>query len=243
MGAFRFRQFAVRQEQTAMKIGTDGVMLGAWAMASSVNFAPTRILDIGTGTGLLALMMAQRFAAASIEAIEIDAAAAAEAADNVEASPWAERIAVRHVSLADFVAGPMHDARFDLIVCNPPFYNATLKPADSARAVARHSDSLTPRDLMASARRLLTADGRLCFVVPTAAWPEYETEAIVSGLSVVRRCEVSTVEGRSPKRLLVELSPAERPWPMVEHLAIRRNDKYTEEYVRLVDSFYLDIKS
>ena len=137
---FDFQQFSINQDRSAMKVGTDGVLLGAWASPALPCLENLSILDIGTGTGLIALMMAQRFPSAKVTGIEIDHDAAEEAQDNVSHCPWSDRISIVESALNDFVA--FDDAgnacEYDLIVTNPPFYNATLKPEEEARAAARH---------------------------------------------------------------------------------------------------------
>ncbi|MCF0179395.1 MAG: methyltransferase [Bacteroidales bacterium] len=144
---FDFQKFSIIQEHSAMKVGTDGVLLGAWANLPNLPFSDSlrpQILDIGTGTGVIALMLAQRFSEALIDAIEIDHEAAKEAKLNAKNSPWKDRINVFETSLEDYIP---ETKSYDLIVTNPPFYNATLKPEDEARAAARHYDSLPFSDI------------------------------------------------------------------------------------------------
>ena len=134
---FRFKQFTIHQERCAMKVGTDGVLLGAWAEGGKA------ILDIGTGTGLIACMMAQRFPDATVQAIEIDEAACQQARENVTASPFLDRIFITNTSLQEFVSElPQHQQQYDCIVCNPPYFVNSMKAPDSQRSIARHTDTL-----------------------------------------------------------------------------------------------------
>ena len=188
-----------------MPVGTDGVLLGAWTAAQlhAADAAPCRLLDVGTGTGLLALMLAQALPHALVEAIEIDPAAAAQARQNVSASPWADRVTVHALALADYAArlAPAED-RFDLIISNPPFYDATLKPADAMRAAARHNDALTWEALMRFSALHLAPAGWLSLVFPTAASGSVLTAATLAGLAPVRLTDVTTRLGKPPKRTL-----------------------------------------
>ncbi len=146
---FQFKQFKINQDRCAMKVGTDGVLLGTWTDVSGVQ----SILDVGTGTGLIALMLAQRSSAAIISGIEIDGDAAAQAVENVNNSPWREKINIEAVSLQTFTKNT--GCRFDLIVSNPPYFNKSLKNPDAQRSVARHSDLLSRQDLLTAADTLL----------------------------------------------------------------------------------------
>lgn len=154
-----------------MKVGTDGVLLGAWAAGGQ------RILDIGTGTGVIALMMAQRFPDVQVSAIELDASAAQQAKENVAASPFSDRIAVEHVALQQYEALP-----FDAIVVNPPFFTHALAVKGCARAMARQTDSLSFRDLCRGGRRLLAEGGVMSLIIPADRCGEVETEAALAGL-------------------------------------------------------------
>lgn len=198
---FRFQRFAIEQDRCAMKVGTDGVLLGAWAGVPGVP--RPRILDVGTGTGLIALMMAQRFADAQVTAIDIDPAAASQAKANAEASPFAERVGVRCCRVQDFEAT---EGAFEAIVCNPPFYADALKCPDGQRTLARHTDSLPFKELAMSAARLLACGGRFSLILPTSARKTVEDEALFAGLMVTRVCLVQTKATKPPKRVLLELS-------------------------------------
>ncbi len=212
-GFFRFKQFVVHQERCAMKVGTDGVLLGAWAMASQSPSA--RILDVGTGTGVVALMMAQRFPQANVTAIEIDAESATQAHENVLASPFAGRIEVKCVALQQY-----EDERFDAIVCNPPFFTNALTCPDPRRTLSRHSASLTYADVVRAAGRLLRPGGTLSVIVPADSRSLAEGEAALAGLCAERVCLVSTKQGGQPKRALLAWTLGVRREPEEEHITL-----------------------
>ena len=192
MSTFRFKQFAISQDRCAMKVGTDGVLLGAWAAGG------TRILDVGTGTGLVALMMAQRFPEARVTAIDVDEGAVEQARENVAASTFADRVEVVWSDVQSFVG-----QTFDAIVCNPPYFANSLKCPDSRRTLARHSDSLTAADLAAAADRLLSSDGMLSVVLPTDVMAAFEAAVADKGFAVARQCLVKTSNRRPAKRCLL----------------------------------------
>lgn len=212
---FRFQQFTIRQGRCAMKVGTDGVLLGAWARLEATPPPCPRLLDIGTGTGLVALMLAQRFPGARLTAIEIEPEAAAQAAENAAASPFAGRVEVACCPLQDFVQR-CPGGSFDTIACNPPYFTSSLRCPDDRRTLARHADTLPLGDLMACTARLLTPTGTLSVVLPAEARGEAETLGLLAGLRLSRVCHVRTSERKPPRRVLLELS-ATPPGPIDEH--------------------------
>uniref|UniRef100_UPI00374D869F tRNA1(Val) (adenine(37)-N6)-methyltransferase n=1 Tax=Flavobacterium sp. TaxID=239 RepID=UPI00374D869F len=151
---FSFKQFSVQQDKTAMKVGTDGVLLGAW---TPINHNPNSILDIGTGTGIIALMLAQHTSAEQIDALEIDEDAYEQATDNFENSPWSDRLFCYHAGLDEFVEEP--EDEYDLIVCNPPFYTEDYKTDNEQRDLARFSDAMPFEELIEAADLLLSENG------------------------------------------------------------------------------------
>lgn len=196
---FTFKQFVVHQDRCAMKVGTDGTLLGAWA---ETDHPEGRILDIGTGTGLMALMMAQRYPSAQVTAIDIDEGAVSQATDNVVNSPFADRIQVCLADVNTFEPGEQYDA----IVCNPPYFNNALVCPDDQRTKARHTLSLSYQQLMAAANRLLCKDGLFSIIIPNDFFQQIESEAHLTGFFFSRIYGVRTIEGKSIKRYLIEFT-------------------------------------
>ena len=222
---FRFKKFTIEQDECAMKVGTDGVLLGAWARGGS------RVLDVGTGTGIIALMMAQRYPEAHILGIDIDEGAVRQATANVQASPFSSLIRIQQTKLQD-----MDDSCtgcFDAIVSNPPFFIDSLAAPDEQRNLARHTATLTYAELMQTAWRLLSDDGELSVVVPFDYRQRMEDEAIFIGFFPSRVCAVKTTDRKPAKRYL--LSFRKHPCPCEkEQLTIG-----SEAYRQLTGDFYL----
>ena len=249
---FDFKQFSIRQDRCAMKVGTDGVLLGAWFSLQPIidTEATTKrynILDIGTGTGLIALMAAQRANTYNIiynvDAVEIDASAAQQARENVLISPWKEYIKVINASLADYAySEEAQEKKYDVIISNPPFYNATLKPEDEARATARHKDSLPLSEITHFAKEHLTDHGELSLIYPTDYDSEVMTAAIIEGLHVIRICDVVTKKRKPCKRRMATFALHTHPQKDVERQTLYIRDEsgeYTTEYRTLTEDFYL----
>lgn len=216
-----------------MKVGTDGVLLGAWASVDEV----TRVLDIGTGTGLIALMLAQR-SEASVDAIDIDEGAYSQALDNVNSSPFAERIRLYHAPLSRFALSSI--GGYDLIVSNPPYFTDSLKSPDKSRSLARHDDSLTLDELFRLSIPLLTPSGRLALVLPFDKLKELEELSSINHLSILRQTHVCPTPDSAPKRLLVELSRQSLPTPPADRLIIElARHQYSEGYIEMTKGFYL----
>lgn len=204
-----------------MKVGTDGVLLGAWAHGGM------HVLDAGTGTGIIALMMAQRFPDALVTAIDIDEGAVRQSQANVLQSPFSERIEVLGESLQQ------HEGRYDSIISNPPFFMDSLKAPDAQRTMARHTTTLTYQELMQAAWRLLAGEGELSVVVPFDYRQRMEDEAIFVGFFPSRICAVKTTEKKAPKRYLLAFK--KHPCPCEkEELTIG-----SEAYRQLTQDFYL----
>lgn len=189
---FEFKQFSICHAHCAMKVGTDGVLLGAWANGGR------RILDVGTGSGLIAMFMAQRFPKAEVVAIDIDKAACLQARENITASVFKERIGVVETALQDF-----SDVKFDSIVCNPPFFNDSLVNVDYRKAIARHAVTLPFGDLFSNAARLLSDEGEFSVVIPYSLRREFDDEAAFAGLFPLRAYAVKTTFRKPPKRVLL----------------------------------------
>lgn len=247
MAGFTFKQFEIQQDRCAMKVGTDGVLLGAWAEGGQ------RILDIGSGTGLISLMMAQRFPEAQVWGIDIDPDACMQARENVAASPFADRVgiaccALQNLSEEHLVRGSeelmeMKEGEgnlFDAIVSNPPFFVNGLKNPDSKRAMARHSDSLPFLVLMKGVRRWLSDEGVFSAIVPADVLESFVSEAYCSGLSLVRQCGVKTVERKQPKRYLVAFSKR-RTGMMDKCMEIMTDSEgnRSEWYAKITEEFYV----
>ena len=178
-----------------MKVGTDGVLLGAWANGGS------KVLDVGTGTGIIALMMAQRYAEANVLAIDIDEGAVRQATANVEASPFVSRIQIKQTRVQDMDAALA--GCFDVVVSNPPFFIDSLQAPDYQRNVARHTETLTYTDLMVAASRLLNDDGELSVIVPFDYRRRMDDEAIFQGFFPSRVCAVKTTPSKPVRRYLL----------------------------------------
>ena len=228
---FDFKQFRIEQQKAAMKVGTDGVLLGAWAPVADAK----RILDVGTGTGLVALMLAQ-LSEAQIDAVEIDDLAFEEAKYNFEHSVWSDRLQVFH---ADFLAfADTFSDSYDLIVSNPPFFINSLKTCDPALAVARHNDSLSFDQLITGARKLLSSTGRLCVVIPFTSCVEFRGSARLAGFCLRKQTNVIPKTGKAPKRVLLEFT-IEKGYPTDNEITILdENGIYTDGFKALTAPFY-----
>lgn len=231
---FQFKQFRIVQEKSAMKVGMDGVLLGAWTDVSGAG----RILDIGTGTGLVALMLAQKNQSAQIDAIEIDRDACGEAIFNAQQSQWSGRIRIFCQSFQEFAAEIK--AKYDLIVSNPPFFSDGVKAPHQTRAQARHSDTLPLDILISGARKLMTSQGRMAFVLPVESLQEIENLAKTNGLTISRLCRVKPNPVKPDFRILIELSMQSTVFQeealMIEY---EKHHDYTPGYRELTRDFYL----
>jgi len=240
---FRFKQFTIFQDRCAMKVGTDGVLLGAWVNLQGVR----RILDIGTGTGLIALMLAQRSLGqpAQIDAVELDADACAQAQENVrrppqggaQASPWSTRIQVHLGSAQDYAATCPH--RYDLLVSNPPFFTNVSKARSPSRTLARHSVALPQADLLQIAVQLLRENGRLAVIYPPESAQHFQEKAEAFGLACNRKLYVQPTPTRPIKRILLELSFTPSPYQESSLTLETSHHLYTPEFVALIKDFYL----
>ena len=235
MAKFQFKQFSLEQDRTAMKIGTDGVLLGSWA---PIETNPFSILDIGTGTGIIALMLAQRSTAEQIDALEIDEDAYEQASDNFENSPWNDRLFCFHAGLDEFVEEP--EDEYDLIVSNPPFYSEDYKSDNDQRDLARFQDAMPFEDLIEAAALLLSENGIFSVIIPfkeeeklIALAKEYE----LYPLKITRVKGTPTTE---MKRSLLAFSRYGSPNILIDELIIETaRHIYTPEYIALTKDFYL----
>ena len=232
---FEFKRFTVHQEGCAMKVGTDGTLLGAWAQVPSAP-GSSRILDIGTGTGLIALMMAQRFPDSQVLGIDIDADAVAQAKKNVEASPFSSRI---NIQLAD-IRELQSPEPFDAIVSNPPYFVDSLTCPDDQRTTARHAVNLSYAELMKASFRLLSNDGFFSVVIPTDCRSRLEAEAHLEGFFPSRLCMIKTTPNKTPKRCLIEFTkhPVDE-YVTSEGIIEDKPGKRSDWYQQLTSEFYI----
>ena len=231
---FRFQQFIVHHDRCAMKVGTDGVLLGAWARGGE------RILDVGTGTGLIALMMAQRYEQATVDAVEIDTEACQQAIDNVAESPFTNRINVICDAVQHFSMESERLKAYDAIVSNPPFFENALKNPDKGRVVARHSDTLPFADLFKAVKKLLSDNGEFSVIIPTEYRGRIEEEALLQGFSLSRICAIMTTPKKPIRRYLLAFRryPSPHIDEQVEILETQPNVR-SEWYENLTKDFYI----
>lgn len=231
---FRFKQFAVYQDYCAMKVGTDGVLLGAWSGLSMCN----NVLDIGTGTGLIALMIAQRNAKATIDAIDIDEGCIWQAKQNVIQSPFAHRVSVQQYSFQDFIQ--QVDKKYDLVISNPPFFQNALKPPSLSRSYARHTDTLSFYEIISEGVSLLKENGRIALILPHEFKQAILAHAATVNLFVHRITNVFPLSHKPAKRLLIEFGRREVVC-FEDNLIIEHGrHQYTDEFKALTMDFYLD---
>ena len=244
MGIFRFKRFDVVNERSAMKVNTDGVLLGA---AMTVSEGDRALLDVGTGTGTIALMAAQRLSDLSdgiacdrnIDAVDIDEASASEAAENFRSSPWGASMTAHHMSLEAFDEA-FPDRVFDLIFSNPPYFVDSLTAPDERKSTARHtSDGLSYKDIFDFAQRHLAESGRVALVLPADQENDLCRYARMTGMHLFRIVRVRTVPRKSPNRIIAEFSRSRCAGPREEMLTIQNEGKYTQEYLSLTRDFYL----
>ena len=229
--SFRFKQFAIQDDRCAMKVGTDGVLLGAWARLTpnpSLKGRVFRILDAGTGSGLIARMLMQRCPQAQVEAIDIDEAAVGQAREN--------GVCAFHARLQDWNGGP-----YDLIVSNPPYFQNSLKNPDKGRELARHTDSLSYEDLFAHCAGLLTENGQLALILPAEAETEAKSLAAAHLLSLVRLTRVFSKASKPVRRVLMAFSRQQSVVSPTEDTLVLEDEKggRSAAYSELCKEFYL----
>lgn len=231
---FQFKQFRIIQEKSAMKVGTDGVLLGAWVDILNIN----TILDVGTGTGLIALMLAQRLDA-KITGIEIEKNAAKEATENVLNSLWHERITIQNISFQKFAENTK--TKFDLIVSNPPFFINDKRSAKTELSVARHSDKLPLGDLAKYSEKMLSEDGRLGLILPVYSAERFIKIASWFDLYLIRLTKVRPGENKPPNRFLMEFG-RRNAWLIENEISIQNNGgtDFSANYKKLTGDFYLN---
>jgi tRNA1Val (adenine37-N6)-methyltransferase len=228
---FRFKQFSIHQKHAAMKVGTDGALLGAWAGEGN----PRSILDIGTGTGIAALMLAQRFPLALVNGIEIDDEAIKDAQKNFAEAPFADRMLLHHVALQEFSS----NQKFDLIVCNPPYFENSLRSASVQRDRARHNESLGLDELFQKATTLLHEEGTFELVVPFDSSDRIEKLSVQNGFFVQHRCDVSSWENEAPVRTLWRLGFREKSMERISFFLYVEHLVPSDAFRALAKAFYL----
>jgi tRNA1Val (adenine37-N6)-methyltransferase len=231
---FYFKQFKVEDGRSTMKVGTDAVLLGAVAEVEKAS----DILEIGTGCGVIALMLAQR-SQARIDAVEIDEESVKQARENAGHSPWNERIQIIHSSLQDFVI--RSDIKYSLVVSNPPFFSRSLKSPDKKRNISRHNDSLTFEELLVSSFELMLDSASLWLILPVNEYEEFIEKVANKGFFIHYKMKVASREGKEYQRVILQLKkiPAGkiREW----ELTIKTLDNsFTKEYRELTREFYID---
>lgn len=231
---FKFKEFTINQDQCAMKIGTDGVLLGAW---TSIEKTPFSVLDIGAGTGILSLMLAQRSYAELIDAIEIDDNAYEQCVENFEQSPWGDRLFCYHASLEAF-AREIED-EYDLIICNPPFYSEDYKTNSNERDLARFQDAMPFKNIIECVSKLLSKDGIFSVIIPYKEEIKFMELASKFKIFPNRLLHIKGNPNSEIKRSLLEFSFHESE-TIIESLIIEtERHQYTEDYINLTKDFYL----
>lgn len=230
---FQFKQFTIYQGRCAMKVGTDGVLLGSWADLTESK----HILDIGTGTGLIALMAAQRNSQAQIDAIEIDEDACKQALENVQASPWQNRINIFHGRIQDFQ--PEHS--YDSILCNPPFFGHSTPTPLHSRTIARHCETLTHEELLQHAKRLLTPTGKLCVILPVQETTHFIKLSQEKEWFINKLINIFPTPQKQRKRCMLELSCQKGEYSEEDLIIENKRHIYHESFQKLVKDFYLHL--
>jgi tRNA1Val (adenine37-N6)-methyltransferase len=241
MKPFKFKEFTVNQDKCAMKIGTDGVLLGAWASIKDNTYS---ILDIGAGTGVISLMLAQRSDAENIEAIELDGDAFEQCAENFEASDWSDRLFCFHAGFDEFVdeyteEEPDESELYDLIVSNPPFYSEEVTSGDEARDNARQNTSLPFEELVTGVSKLLSHNGTFATIIPFKEEEKFIALATNNKLNLNRITRVKGNKNSEIKRSLLEFSFSKSEIITNELVIEKERNNYTIDYINLTKDFYL----
>lgn len=232
---FQFKQFSVQQDRSAMKIGTDGVLLGAWSPIPENIFS---VLDVGAGTGIIALMLAQRTNAEQIDALEIDEEAYEQAVENFENSPWSDRLFCFHAGLDEFIEEP--EDEYDLIISNPPFYTEDYKTESEQRDLARFADAMPFEDLVEAADLLLSENGIFSVIIPYKEEEKFIALAKDFDLFPIKITRVKGTPTAEIKRSLLAFSRnIPENFPFNELVIETSRHVYTEEYIALTKDFYL----
>ena len=234
---FKFKQFAINQSDCAMKVGTDGVLLGAWGDVKSVG--ECRVLDIGAGTGVVSLIIAQRNALALVDSIEIDEKSALQCSDNFSKSCWSDRLVVINKPIQIFAE--QNKVKYDYVFSNPPYFNNSLKNSDDAKSTARHTDSLSYDDLASSVNSLLSDTGSFSAIFPYVESGIFVAIASQYGLYCNRRLEVRGSSAKPIKRVLMTFTREKGAVCNTELMDIELGERhvYSEKYIELTKQYYL----
>lgn len=232
-GWFEFKHFTVFHDKCGMKVGTDGVLLGAWAAGGN------KILDIGTGSGLISLMMSQRFPNAKITGIDIDENAIEQAAENVKRAGAEEHVEIIGKSVQEIADDKKYTGTFDAVISNPPYFSNSLKSPDCSRTLSRHNESLPFSDLVRCAKKLMSEDGSFSVILPVEAADVFLSECAIYGLFLTRRFNIKTVSRKPPKRCLLELGKHYEKDITEQNVVLNNSDgSRSEWYQELTSDFY-----
>lgn len=231
---FQFKNFTIWHDKCAMKVSTDSVLLGAWS-----PIVGTSALDIGAGTGILAIMLVSRSEILDIHAVDIESSAVKQTIENAELTPWKNRIAAEQADIRQWTS----KQKFDTIISNPPFYKEQTVPTDKARLMARNTLSLSYNDLVKAVVKHLSPNGIFSVILPTSAELDFRGISVEYGLHPVQSLTITTVEGKAPKRILLAYSLQESPFPEKKQRLFIHNTTgdFTEDYKALVGKYYLKI--
>ncbi|MBX2967121.1 MAG: methyltransferase [Cyclobacteriaceae bacterium] len=231
---FHFKQFSVTHKRSSMKVGTDGVLLGAWVGVAGVK----SVLDIGTGTGVISLMIVQRTGNdTAIDAVEINEDACRDAEENFSTSPWHARLHLHAQPIQSFQPGKT----YDLVVSNPPYFINSYKPSDAGRQLARHTDQMTFENLIEATTQLLNPHGRLAVILPPVEGATFEAAAEKKKLYCIRKSTFRARENKPVERVLMEFAYTMRETQHDELLLYKHGDEWTDEYKKLTGEFYLKV--
>lgn len=232
--AFQFKQFSIQDENSAMKVGTDAVLLGAWNNPRNYN----SILDIGTGSGIIALMMAQK-SFAKIDAIDIDFNSVQDAIINFKNSPWSENLVAIHSSLSDYIK--QSENKYDLILSNPPFFNNSLKSSSDRKNLSKHTSTLSHKDLLLGVRNLISINGKFAVIIPYDQMKSFFNIALIEGLYCYKKLIIYPTPNKPANRIIMEFSLKKENQIMEEELIIRdASGKFSEQYKTLTKDFYIN---
>lgn len=232
---FHFQQFSIYQDGVAMKVGIDGVLLGAWAKVAGVK----TVLDVGTGTGLLALMLAQRNTSIFVDAIEINKSACKVAIENVAASAFEKQINVIEASLQDFTWRTKKT--YDCVITNPPFFSEDVKPVNAARRIARHNESMPFRELLKCSRKLLQPEGVLFFIYPAKSNLVLDAQIMDFGMYIWEKVYVKPTEEKEANRVLYSVGLQKRVKKEFT-LCVREKGTFSKTFRELTKTYYKNLK-